>query len=230
MLASLLSPPVAVEETWGYPVGIVLFPAEEAFIQNAVAKRRGEFARVRRCAVAALARLGHPPVSILPQERGEPGWPSGIVGSMTHCAGYAAAALAPADAVAGIGIDAEPNDRLPDGVDHLVCLPEERAEIARLSEQYPDLHWDRLIFSAKEAVYKTWFPLMRTWLDFEQTHVQIDPQECVFRAHLLIPGPVVDGRRYNHFVGRWAAADGLLVTAIVLYRRPGDDRHPTRGG
>lgn len=141
---------------------------------------------------------------------------------MTHCAGYAAAAVAPADTVAGIGIDAEPLGPLPDDVEELICLPEERDQIVRLSKHDPDVHWDLLIFSAKESVYKTWFPLMRTWLDFQQARVRIDPHDRIFRAQLLIPGPVVDGYQHDHFVGRWTAADGLLLTAIALHREPGD--------
>jgi 4'-phosphopantetheinyl transferase EntD len=218
LLAPLLPSPVVVEELREDPTDLDLFPAEEAVVRAAVEKRRREFAAVRRCAREALARLGRAPVPILPGERGAPGWPPGIVGSMTHCPGYAAAALAPADGVAGLGVDAELHAPLPDGVLDLVSLPGERAWLVRLTDRNPGLCWDRLLFSAKEAVYKTWFPLMRCWLGFEQAEVDVDAEQQTFRAQLLIPGPVVDGSRQDWFVGRWAVRDGILVTAIVLHR------------
>lgn len=43
-----------------------LFPEERELIAEAVAKRRAEFAAVRRCARRALGELGFPPVAILP--------------------------------------------------------------------------------------------------------------------------------------------------------------------
>ena len=87
-------------------------------------------------------------------------WPAGIRGSMTHCAGYAAAAVGPISRISAIGIDAEPDAPLPDGVLDLVATAAERDRLA-VTPRKPDIpHWDRLLFSAKEAVYKAWFPLV----------------------------------------------------------------------
>ncbi|WP_306332212.1 4'-phosphopantetheinyl transferase [Streptomyces sp. KL109B] len=72
---------------------ITLSRQEEALIARAVPKRRNEFTTVRACAHDALAGLGLAPVPLLPDERGAPGWPPGVVGSMTHCPGYGAAAV-----------------------------------------------------------------------------------------------------------------------------------------
>lgn len=80
---------------------------------------------------------------------------------MTHCRGYRAAAVAHAAGVLSLGVDAEPHERLPEGVLDLVSIPVERQEIAALPGR-GDLHWDRILFSAKETTYKTWFPLTPT--------------------------------------------------------------------
>lgn len=80
---------------------------------------------------------------------------------MTHCDGYRAAAVARRETIASIGIDAEPHAALPDGVEKLTALPEERMALTRLAVTHPHIHWDRLLFSAKESVYKAWFPLIR---------------------------------------------------------------------
>ncbi|MGH3416365.1 MAG: 4'-phosphopantetheinyl transferase family protein, partial [Actinocrinis sp.] len=121
-----------------------------------------------------LARLGRPPAPILPGDHGAPQWPDGVVGSMTHCAGYRAAVVANRADLITIGVDAEPHDALPPEVLDTVTLPEERAQLARLVARHPGVHWDRLLFSAKESVYKAWFPLTRRWLDFDQAGIAFD--------------------------------------------------------
>ena len=77
--------------------------------------------------------------------------------------------------------------------------------------------WDRLLFSAKEAIYKAWFPLVGEWLDALEAAVMIDPAGG-FTATLLRDGLVVDGRPLTRLTGRWTCAQGLLVTAVVLPR------------
>ena len=69
------------------------------------------------------------PQPVLPGERGAPRWPAGVVGSMTHCAGYRAAALVRAADLASLGIDAEPHGPLPEGVLRRVALPAERERL-----------------------------------------------------------------------------------------------------
>jgi 4'-phosphopantetheinyl transferase EntD len=80
----------------------------------------------------------------------------------------------------------------------------------------PGIYWDRLLFSAKESVYKTWFPLARRWLGFESADVRIDPEQGTFTVQLLVPGPLVHGSPLSVLRGRWVADHGFLVTAIVL--------------
>nr|WP_246421900.1 4'-phosphopantetheinyl transferase superfamily protein [Nocardiopsis mwathae] len=206
-----------------------LFPEEEALLARAVDKRRREFTTVRACARDALASLGFPAAPLLPGERGAPGWPRGAVGSMTHCAGYRAAAVARASDVATVGIDAEPHDALPDGVLESIALPEERVRLKNLAVGDPDVCWDRLLFSAKESVYKAWFPLTRRWLGFEEADIAIDPERRTFSARLLVEGPVADGRRLDGFEGRWIVGNGIVATVIAV-PKGGDGTAPGRYG
>ncbi|MHC3471453.1 4'-phosphopantetheinyl transferase family protein [Streptomyces sp. 7R007] len=198
-----------------------LYPEEEAVVAQAVAKRRREFALVRSCARRAMEKLGVPPQPLLPGERGAPGWPPGLAGSMTHCEGYCAAVLVRATDLASLGIDAEPHQPLPEGVLDAVALPAEAARLRRLAAERPSVHWDRLLFSAKESVYKAWFPLTGQWLDFSEADIDVfgDPgsrPQGGFRAELLVPGPVVGGRRIGHFDGRWTVRRGLVATAVTV--------------
>ncbi|MEU6075129.1 4'-phosphopantetheinyl transferase superfamily protein [Micromonospora sp. NPDC047074] len=214
MIEQILPAGVAVAESYDDPPGLTLFPEEEALVAASVDKRRREFTTVRHCARQALATLGLPAVPILSGERGAPQWPDGVVGSMTHCAGYRAAVLGRRAGFATIGVDAEPHAPLPDGVLDAIALPAERERIARLTVAWPGISWDRLLFSAKESVYKAWFPLTRRWLDFSEADIVVDPAAGTFHATLLVPGPVLAGTRLSAFTGRFAVERGLVATAI----------------
>ncbi|GAA1927492.1 4'-phosphopantetheinyl transferase superfamily protein [Streptomyces durmitorensis] len=222
MESLLAAAPVTVVETREDPADPFLFPEEANVVARAVDKRRREFATVRQCARSALSELGIPPVPILPGPKGAPRWPDGIVGSMTHCAGYRAAVVARSSAVRSIGIDAEPAAPLADAdVLKLVSDETERAALAGLGIRHPDVPWDRLLFSAKESVYKTWFPLTGRWLGFEDARLDLDP-DGTFSAALLVPGPRVAGRELTGFRGTWRIRDGIAVTAIVLPLTPAE--------
>lgn len=215
MIEEILPAEVASAEALADPPDVVLFPEEEALLARAVDKRRREFTTARFCARQALAELGLPAMPLLRGPKGEPLWPPGLTGSITHCAGYRAAAVARTAAIRSIGIDAEPHGALPDGVLDVVSLPEERDWIHEFSRTAPAIWWDRLLFSAKESVYKAWFPLARRWLGFEQAAITVH-QGGTFSARLLVPGPRVGDSELREFAGRWLVRDGLVLTAIAL--------------
>jgi 4'-phosphopantetheinyl transferase EntD len=218
VIAELLPPAVASAECFDDPPGVVLFDEERAAVARAVDKRRREFATVRHCARQALATLGHPPVALVPGRRGAPRWPEGIVGSMTHCDGYRAAALARAHQVHAVGIDAEPDGPLPDGVLDLIARPDEIAHLDELRARGhagPE-HWERLLFSCKETVFKVWFPLTQRELDFHDASIRLHPGDATFTVDLLAdPG---DGVLPSRLAGRWIARNSLVISAITVMR------------
>ena len=120
---TLLPPTVATFETREDMLDVTLFPSEAHSLGRAVEKRRREFITGRACARAALAHLGFDPVAIATGSYGEPLWPAGIVGSITHCRGYRASAVANVDEHGAIGIDAEVHAPLPAGVLEVVASP-----------------------------------------------------------------------------------------------------------
>ncbi|MEV0052832.1 4'-phosphopantetheinyl transferase superfamily protein [Saccharopolyspora shandongensis] len=216
MIEELLPAEVSSAEAFDDPPDVVLFPEEEALIARARDKRRREFTTGRWCAHQALSRLGVPPAPLLRGERGAPQWPAGILGSITHCTGYRAAVAARADEVHTVGIDAEPHAPLPDGVLNVVSLEVERADLARLSAAWPDTHWDRILFSCKETVYKAWYPITGRWLGFEDARLELGTG--TFTAHLRKEGAELAGRPLTAFTGRWLVRDGLVVSAIAATR------------
>jgi 4'-phosphopantetheinyl transferase EntD len=211
MLEKLLPKIVIVAETYRERMECELFPEEELAVGMSVEKRRQEFIAGRACARAALQQLGIVPVAIGMGRHGEPLWPKDIIGSITHCSGYRACAIARHEDIVTLGIDAEINAPLPTGILSDVASPR---ECARLRSHHSEAHMDRVLFSAKEAIYKAWFPLTGRWLGFEDVDLEID--DTSFSGHLLVDGPLVHGRPLATFRGRWQLEGSLIGTAVAL--------------
>ncbi|MGW1768020.1 4'-phosphopantetheinyl transferase family protein [Streptomyces sp. NPDC002073] len=211
---------VATAEAYGDPPGAFLLPEERVLMAHSVDHRRREFTTVRHCARQAMRELGvDRPWPVLPGPGGAPRWPEGLVGSMTHTAGFRAAAVARSADVPALGIDAEPHRPLDPDVLEAVALPREREMLAELAVSHPGTAWDRVLFSAKESVYKAWYPAARQMLEFEDAVVEIDPRRARFEARLLVPAPVVRGIRLERMAGLWCADAGLVVTAVAVTTR-----------
>ncbi len=232
VLADLLPPGCRAHEARA-DVPVDLFPQERADVERAVPRRRAEYATVRHCARLGLADLGLASTALPRGHRGAPVWPVAVVGSLTHCAGYRAAVVARSTDLRGIGIDAEPHSVLPGDVLGMVARETEREHLAELTGTDRSVRWDRLLFCAKEAVYKVWSPLTGRWLGFEDAELRLEraprpprggSPSGTFTARLLVPGPVIDGRPLQVLTGRWAVDDGILLTATWLPRAPVERR------
>lgn len=216
-IARIVPPGVVVVEAPGDLPDAVLLPEEAPIVDRAVEARRREFATARCLARRGLEALGVDPLPILPGPYREPRWPAGIVGSITHCTGYRAAAVARASVLTSIGIDAEPNADLPDGVLSLVSRAEERERLAALPSD--GTCWGRLLFSAKESVFKTWFPVARRWLDFESVSIRFRPSDQSFRADFIgTELPLRSGGAHG-LDGRYVIRDAHVLTAVTIAER-----------
>lgn len=229
MIGELLSAGVAWAECFGDRPDAVVFPEEEAAVARAAEGRRREFATARACARQALSRLGYPPGPLPASRRGAPDWPAGTVGSITHCRGYRAAAVARDSALASLGIDAEPNAPLHGQMLTAVAFGDELHEVRRLSGAHSEVCWDRLLFSAKESAYKAWYPLARarpdfddadSWLSFGQMTVTVQVEQPVapVASGTFCARPVegLEPSTRPAFHGRWLAGGGLLLTAVAV--------------
>jgi 4'-phosphopantetheinyl transferase EntD len=193
-----------------------LFPEEEWIIRRAIESRRREFVTARACAREALTNLGLPLQSIPADPQGIPVWPEGIVGSITHCAGYRAAAVGRTQDLAALAIDAEPNRQLRHRVLSVIASPSEIRWVRQCLRESPHICWDRLLFCIKEAVYKVWFLLTGKRLGFQDVKIEIDQASQEFSASLEAFGSTIDGATQLIVPGRWLVADGLIATAIAL--------------
>ncbi|WP_338492870.1 4'-phosphopantetheinyl transferase superfamily protein [Streptomyces sp. SJL17-4] len=215
MIERILPEGLAVSEAFDDPDDATLFPEEEAVVRNAVDSRRREFTTIRTCARRALAELGLPPTPVLPGEGGAPRWPETVVGSLTHCTGYRGAVLGRTSEFAMIGIDAEPHAPLPEGILDATTLATERRHLRLLGAADPGVHWDRLLFCMKEAVFKAWYPFTGQALGFEDADITIDLADSTFDARILSPD-TPPGIGLTHLEGRWLTANGLALAAITV--------------
>lgn len=209
---SALFPHVVAVASATRPTELPLYPEEEALLGRAVDRRRADFATGRACARQALSQLSVEPGPIGRGSSREPLWPQGMCGSITHCEGYWAAAVARRSEVRSIGLDAEARKALRADVLERVTLATERDWMRTVESGMP---WDVLFFSAKESVYKAWFPLAQRWLGFEDAVITFDPRGRSFRADLL-PHVTDAPPGVSTFAGRFSVDADRVVTAVVV--------------
>jgi 4'-phosphopantetheinyl transferase EntD len=173
-----------------------LMPAEAAAFASSVAKVRRASGAARIVARALLAQLGAPHAAIVRSASGAPAWPPGITGSLAHDDATAVAAVARQRDVWSVGIDVEPALPLPGDLLDMVATPRERAFIGG------DLVRARLLFCAKEAVYKAVHPLDGTFLDHHDVEVDLASEQAVVRS----------GRRARV---RYSVANNIVCLALV---------------
>ena len=152
-------------------------------------KRRAEFTLGRICAHGALSRFGleHEPILRNPESR-EPCWPDPILGSITHSKGFAAVAVGLKKEIKGIGIDLESFSRSLDfKIRKHVCVDSELEWIESLPAKQADRAL-RIIFSAKESIFKCFYPGTKTYLSFKDAEISVNENEKKFvcsRAFIL---------------------------------------------
>ena len=166
-----------------------LDPAEEAIAEGMTMSRRESFHAGRTALRRALQDAGHPTLAVTGDEDGVPRFPEGYIGSIAHKYGRAVAVVCRSTATTGIGIDLEFDD-CSDEADLLAIVATSREvnALGRLDRMgVPLASRATLLLSAKEAVYKAVFPVLRGTFDFEDVDLTFDAETHSFRA-LRFPG------------------------------------------
>lgn len=208
LLEDLFPPQISCEFSDQPPQRLDLPPAEAAATRNMRAKRLREFVHGRTCAHRALARLGIPECPVPVDEHRAPAWPDGIVGSISHSGDNAAAVVAYRSECQGLGVDLEINESLEESLIQMVCRPN---EIARLNRADDKLIQAKIIFSAKECVYKCIWPTLLHFVEFQEIEIQLDTEAGSFSAlphSARLPIDLVENVR-----GRYVTTDELIISA-----------------
>jgi 4'-phosphopantetheinyl transferase EntD len=201
---------VAVSET------LTIFDAENQLVQTAVPKRQNEFRAGRAAAHRALKSLGIPQQPILKAPDRSPVWPHGIIGSITHTAGIAAAMTGSTKHVAGIGLDIDgANPLKPDLYDYILTSQEQENRTAT-----PTLSGTprcKITFVAKEALFKAIYPITRKFFGFMDA--QLDLTEDGYWTAVVPETATKLPPLFSIQQGRWAQVDDLIVaTVCVTYK------------
>jgi enterobactin synthetase component D len=190
------------------------YPAEEGLLHvRAVQSRRTDLRRGRAAAHEALRRIGADHGPILRGDHRQPLWPDGVVGSIAHSGGTALAAAAKAAACGGLGVDLEHADRYFTDLPESIAFDEERtwldnlkgAERARATLE---------VFSAKEAVYKAFYPRVLQFFGFEAVRIARNGPGALEARFVERVDPDFGLERPVPIQCRWAG--DLLATLVVL--------------
>jgi len=209
-ITSLFPPQIhavsATPDMWETPV----FPEEEVFISQAMLKRQREFRAGRHCARAAMQQLGLPAQPILRDSNRAPLWPQGHLGSISHCRDFCIAACCTNNYIKGLGVDVEPIDGLKPGVEGRIHTQAE----SEFMHQHPGLP-ERLIFSAKESLYKSYYPLLKAFFGFQTVEIQVNPLNQTFHYRPTATARIQFPQAFR-FHGRYLTGERHILTCCYL--------------
>lgn len=159
-----------------------LLPEEAIATKKFSQKRLTEFSLGRACARDILATLGYADFPVRVGEARQPLWPKGLVGSISHVDEIAVCAVASIQDLAGLGIDIETIATETFDLFEMVTSDAEQNSIIAAPAQCSYLA--KLLFSAKEAVFKCQFPLTGKWLEFRDVTLNLDFSQRRFATTL----------------------------------------------
>jgi len=157
-----------------------LLPQEAPAFASSVVKVRRASGAARIVARELLTRLGYPECALPRGPSGGPIWPRNVLGSLTHDARFALAAVGSSRDYIALGIDVEPAEVLPPDLLGLVATLRERTSLSA------DPYHGRLLFAAKEAVYKAVHPLDGIFLEHHDVEIDFSRRKATVRNGRLV--------------------------------------------
>ena len=194
-----------------------LLPEEQAIAESfSSQKRRVEFTLGRICAHSALSKFGLESEPILrnPESR-EPCWPDSVRGSITHSTGLAAVAVGLKKEIKGVGIDLESFSRSVDfKIRKHVCVDSELEWLESLPTKQANRAL-RIIFSAKESIFKCIYPGTKTYLGFKDAAVSVNETEKNFSFIIFKSFPGIIQQGFTH-QGQYSEINKMLLTSVYI--------------
>lgn len=162
------------------------------FLSRAVPKRQADYLSGRLLAAEALQKLGIAPAPIGRGAYGEPLWPNGVRGSITHSHGAVAVWLTTQDWHPGLDIEFVPGASALDAIRAVVLTEAER-------EMKLDNQALTAVFSAKEAFFKGLFPMVGSCFGFAAAEMLDCPTAHSLRLRLTrdLTDDLTAGRHFD---------------------------------
>ena len=194
-----------------------LFDVEDRAIRNAAPRRRDEFAAGRAAARGALATLAIAPVPIPRAADRRPLWPNGIIGSISHTDGIAAAIVGHNQPTAGVGLDIEGDAPLKkELLKYILTRSEAAARKAR--PLVASSSRCKATFAAKEALFKAIYPITGQFFGFLDANVDL-LESGNWTATLCDTAPALPASMVISG-GKWAAVDGHVIATVCILNAP----------
>ena len=189
-----------------------LFPEEQLHIKTAVGKRCHEFSTGRYCAHNAMQTLVTNKQALVAGEKREPLWPDGIIGSISHSGDCCIAIVSADPSLIALGCDVEKNEPSGLNIRDMICTEQ---DLHYLGERGDDPYAWKLIFSAKESIYKCLYPLLKHWIGFADATVICDFDAGSYRVlmseKLNIPENIV-----SKMQGRFIVGEDYIFTSMIV--------------
>ena len=193
-------------------------PSEEKVIADNFysLKRRSEFTLGRKYAHIALSKFSLDSVPILRNAKTrEPCWPDSVLGSITHSEGYAAVAVGLKKDIKGIGIDMESFSRkVAFNIRRHVCVDSELEWLETLPAKQANRAL-RIIFSAKESIFKCLYPSTKIYLTFKDASVTVNETEKKFSFRIFKSCPGILEKGFPHH-GKYSEMNKMVLTSVYI--------------
>ena len=180
-----------------------------AELSNAGRKRKAEHLAGRIAAAHALGAINERAIPGIGPS-GEPLWPEGVSGSITHSGTQAmAVAVRHQDALVGIDCEAILPDREAREIQDGIVDAQEAMYLTHSG--YPFALALTLAFSAKESLFKALFPKANTYMGFEWARVTELTEKTITLALSNPAGGYPEGKR---FILIWQNNDTSVFTLL----------------
>ena len=180
-----------------------------AELANAGRKRKAEHLAGRIAAAHALGAINERAIPGIGPS-GEPLWPEGVSGSITHSGTQAMAVVVRhQDALVGIDCEAILPDREAREIQDGIVDAQEAMYLTHSG--YPFALALTLAFSAKESLFKALFPKANTYMGFEWARVTELTEKTITLALSNPAGDYPEGKR---FILVWQHNDGNVWTLL----------------
>ncbi len=176
-------------------------------LANAGRKRKTEHLAGRIAAVSALSSRG---VSTVPGvgENGEPLWPTGLNGSISH-SGHIAMAIVSENSLVGIDYEAILDEKEAFDIKEGIVNSVESSLLLNRGLPFPLAL--TLAFSAKESLFKALFPRVKAYMGFETTRVSAITDHSL---QLTLCQPLAGFQENHAFTLFWRRFNHAVVTLI----------------
>ena len=195
----------------------IFYPEEEILLKNTLSKKRKiHVIAGRSCAHLSIKKLFPEKDSpILRGYLGEPLWPDGIVGSISHTENCFAAAVASKDNYINIGIDVERYSSVFENI--RPTLIADQNEIDKLIRFMDQAHALWHLFSLKESFIKCFSPFLKMKLGFNACKITSYSQNGSFTIVSEKDDDVCDTMELKASV--FYPESDMVLTLVTLRRK-----------